>query len=150
MTVGPWKAIRLHTYDVSVQDVDIRSAVSPELDVNLTVTVNVQSDPSLQISNYSLKATLKNPDGTVRLEGANVRFSDSASAQSEFHLSSSESLELWYPVGYGKQPIYSVEVEVSDLVRTPVSRFCNSIPDSTIQARQCDLLGEQEDFVPQG
>lgn len=114
MTVGPWKAIRLHTYDVSVQDVDIRSAVSPELDVNLTVTVNVQSDPS-QITNYSLKATLKNPDGTVRLEGANVRFSDSASAQSEFHLSSSESLELWYPVGYGKQPIYSVEVEVSDL-----------------------------------
>ncbi|KAL4267421.1 Beta-mannosidase glycosyl hydrolase [Pleurotus pulmonarius] len=113
MTVGPWKSIRLHTYDVSVQDVDIRSVVSPKLDVDLTVTVDVQSDLSLQISNYSMKTTLKNPDGTVRLEGASVRFSDSV-AQSEFHFSSSEPLELWYPVGYGKQPIYSVEVEISD------------------------------------
>ncbi len=113
MTVGPWKSIRLHTYDVSVQDVDIRSVVSPKLDVDLTVTVDVQSDLSLQTSNYSMKTTLKNPDGTVRLEGASVRFSDSV-AQSEFHFSSSEPLELWYPVGYGKQPIYSVEVEVSD------------------------------------
>jgi beta-mannosidase len=25
-------------------------------------------------------------------------------------------LELWYPVGYGKQPIYTIEIEVIDEV----------------------------------
>ena len=27
-------------------------------------------------------------------------------------------LQLWYPVGYGKQPIYTAEVRVMDAVRS--------------------------------
>ncbi|KIJ70008.1 glycoside hydrolase family 2 protein [Hydnomerulius pinastri MD-312] len=107
MTVGPWKPINLHTYNVYLADVDIRSAVSEALDVKVTVDLTLSEK-----SSGSASVTLKNPQGGVVHTEKNLKV-ESGNARAEFKFSSGE-LDLWYPVHYGKQPLYTVEVAVSD------------------------------------
>ncbi|KAI6034165.1 glycoside hydrolase family 2 protein [Pisolithus microcarpus] len=107
MTVGPWKPIFLHTYDLRIADVDIRCRVSEALDVNIIVDLALSED-----SSGSASVLLRDPHGKV------VRHRDALAvgigkASTNFYLSSGEA-ELWYPVHHGKQPLYTVEVAVKD------------------------------------
>lgn len=113
MTVGPWKPINLHTYNVYLADVDVRNKVSEALDVKVTVDLTLSEK-----SSGSASVTLKNAQGEVVHTENNLKV-DSGSARAEFKFSTGE-LELWYPVHYGKQPLYTVEVTVSDAVSTDV------------------------------
>lgn len=109
MTVGPWKPIKLHIYDAYLADVDIRSVVSEALDVKISVDLLLSDKVS-----SSASITLKNSQGDVVCTNKNINV-ESGSARAEFEFSSGE-LELWYPVHYGKQPLYSIVVAVSDTV----------------------------------
>ncbi|KAI9574617.1 glycoside hydrolase family 2 protein [Boletus coccyginus] len=107
VTVGPWKPIKLHIYDAYLADVDIRSVVSEALDVKISVDLLLSDKVS-----SSASITLKNSQGDVVCTNKNINVK-SGSARAEFEFSSGE-LELWYPVHYGKQPLYSIVVAVSD------------------------------------
>lgn len=109
MTVGPWKPIKLHTYDVYLADVNIRSVVSEALDVKISVDLLLSDKVSSLAS-----VTLRNPRGDVVCTERNIKV-ESGNARAEFKFSSGE-LELWYPVHCGKQPLYSIGVAVSDTV----------------------------------
>jgi beta-mannosidase len=110
MTVGPWKPINLHTYDLHLADVDVRSIVSEALsDVKVTVDLSLSEK-----SSGSASVTLRNPQGAVVHTEKNLDI-ESGHARAELEFSSGE-LELWYPVHYGKQPLYTVEIVVSDAV----------------------------------
>jgi len=111
MTIGPWKPISLHTYNVRITDLDVRSKVSEALDVKVTVDLTL-SEKTSGLASIVLRA----PQGHVIHMESDLQI-DSGSVRAEFHFSPGE-LELWYPVGYGKQPLYAVEVTVSDSVRT--------------------------------
>lgn len=108
MTTGPWKPIKLHIYDVYLADVDIRIIVSEALDVKLSVVL-LLSDKLFG----SASIALKDPSGDVVTE-KRIEV-DSVDARAEFVFVCGE-LQLWYPVQYGKQPIYSVILAVSDSV----------------------------------
>ena len=110
MTVGPWKPISLRIYDTMITDVDARSKVSEHLDVNLTVDFTL-SAPSPGLASV----TLKDPHGVQIAEESNMK-ANSGHARAEFGFSAG-FLDLWYPIGYGKQPIYTVEVKLADEVR---------------------------------
>ncbi|KAI0353465.1 glycoside hydrolase family 2 protein [Trametes cingulata] len=107
MTVGPWKPIRLETYAVRIADIDVRSRVNEKLgasvDIAFELSKNSQSIATVQI---------KDPEGKVIIGQSNLTIK-SERAEAHFKLSAG-IIELWYPVGYGKQPIYSVEIAITD------------------------------------
>ncbi|KAG2348846.1 glycoside hydrolase family 2 protein [Suillus weaverae] len=109
MTIGPWKPITLHTYNVHLTDIDVRSDVSEALDVGVTVDLTLSEKAPGGLASV----TLKSAQDSVILSESNIKVG-SGSARAEFRFSPGV-LELWYPVGFGKQPLYTVEVTISDL-----------------------------------
>ena len=110
MTAGPWKPIKLETYTARIADVDVRARVAEDLsatlDVNFTLTREDHSIASI---------SLKSAEGSLVAGQNSVRIAQSG-AKATFKLSAG-TYDLWYPVGYGKQPLYTVEITVADQVR---------------------------------
>jgi beta-mannosidase len=107
MTMGPWRPISLHTYKARVTDLRVQTDVSETLDTTISVSV-VVSYPTGTAS-----ISLKDQHGTivhnVHLPVRNGEvLTQFKGAKGEF--------DLWYPVGYGKQPIYTLEVTIYDEV----------------------------------
>ncbi|KAI0650246.1 glycoside hydrolase family 2 protein [Trametes meyenii] len=107
MTAGPWKPIRLETYTVRIADIDIRPRVNEQLgaavDVSFELSKNASSIATVQIKDSEGKVIIGQSNLTINSERAEAHFKLSAGV-----------LELWYPVGYGKQPIYSVDIRITD------------------------------------
>ena len=110
MTVGPWKPIKLETYTVRIADVDVRARVAEDLSATLDVSFTLTREDH-SIASVSLKSA----DGSLVAGQNSVRIAQSG-AKATFKLSAG-SYDLWYPVGYGKQPLYTVEIAVADQVR---------------------------------
>lgn len=120
MTAGPWKPIKLETYQARITDVDIRPRVTEDLSATLEVNFSLSTEDH-SVASVSLKSS----DGSLVVGQKDVKISKHT-AQAQFKLSPG-AFELWYPVGYGKQPLYTVEVEVADKVCA-----------SSINGRMCD------------
>ena len=115
MTVGPWKPISLHTYQSRISDLYAKSTVSEELAVNVNVTFSL-SHPTSAVASVMLK----NPEGEVLMGFKDVKITNGQAAVSyDFSPVSAflsplslliffakGAVDLWYPVGYGKQPLF--------------------------------------------
>jgi beta-mannosidase len=102
-TCGPWREVRLETYQARVKDV----RVDYKLDDSLK---SVQGTISAVVEGSSAKSvTFKVQDGDKQVfkETAKV---NGGFAKVEFHVNSPK---LWYPHGYGEQPLYQVTATVS-------------------------------------
>lgn len=110
MTVGPWKPIALEIYSTRISDIDIRSEVSEGLAVRLFAKIYT-STISVTKGKFILKST---SGATISEKG----FTTGETGQAELTINyPSGSLDLWYPIGYGKQPLYIVEVQLASEVR---------------------------------
>lgn len=118
MTVGPWKPITLQTYQNRITDVEIRNEVSEALDVKLSATLAF-SEKAPGFASF----TLLNPDGTVEASSNKISVG-SGRAKVDFEWKAGQ-LQLWYPVGYGSQPLYTVEVKLLNEVY--ISIFCTDV-----------------------
>ncbi|TCD70426.1 hypothetical protein EIP91_003507 [Steccherinum ochraceum] len=107
MTVGPWKPIYLETYQLRISDVDIRTQVSEKLDAKVGVHVTLSAAQPAVASVH-----LKGPDGALLIGQSAMKITESPFS-AKFSLSAGV-FELWYPVGYGKQPIYTAEIIIAD------------------------------------
>ncbi|KAJ7095340.1 glycoside hydrolase family 2 protein [Mycena belliarum] len=107
MTTGPWKPISLHCYENRISDLDVRAQVSESLEVNLTAKV---SFPKQQ--GYT-SFVLRRPDGSIEVSRSKMP-TDDGNCEATFRFPSGQ-LQLWYPVNYGHQPLYTVEVNITDL-----------------------------------
>lgn len=121
MTVGPWKPISLQMYGNRISDIDIRSQVSEALNVKLTAEFTCdETMPGL------LSFMLKAPDGSI-VTSARKALTGEGLCQITFEWPPG-ALALWYPVGYGAQPLYTAEVELMDEVRAV---YCHlGLPDA--------------------
>ncbi|KAI0068656.1 glycoside hydrolase family 2 protein [Artomyces pyxidatus] len=106
MTVGPWRPISLHVYQTRITDFRVASVVDENLAVDVDVSISLSSD-----AGATAVVSLHKPSGYV-LYDSKVTLSN-GEGQIKFHLNKSE-VELWYPVGHGKQPLYQVEIRVYD------------------------------------
>ncbi|TFK75967.1 glycoside hydrolase family 2 protein [Pluteus cervinus] len=106
MTTGPWKPISLHSYTTRISDLDIRSQVSEDLSVKLSAKIS-----SSDTQSATAVFTLEKPGGGVEVEKEVVIEGGSAELALEW---ASGKLDLWYPVGYGEQPLYTVTVKLND------------------------------------
>jgi beta-mannosidase len=109
MTVGPWRMVNLHTYRTRISDLDIRSKVTESFERNLTVNCTLSNETTAFAS-----VVLKSPDGRNLLEERGLVVV-SGHIQRAFYFPPG-TIDLWYPVGCGKQPIYTVDFKVTDQV----------------------------------
>jgi len=112
--MGPWKPINLHMYNTRIVDLDIRTEVSESFDILLKVDCNLSSEflgsASFFLDTVEDRHLISHDD----LETGEGRF------YAEFCLTSKD-VELWFPVGYGNQPLYAAVVQIVDQVCLPVS-----------------------------
>ncbi|KAF8913858.1 beta-mannosidase [Gymnopilus junonius] len=107
MTVGPWKPIKIETYRNRITDLDIRSSVSETLEVSLSANFAF-----FENTQDSVSFTLRSPDGAVEVSSNDVPIiASTAGVNFEWKAG---RLQLWYPVGYGAQPLYTAEVQLRD------------------------------------
>lgn len=115
MTVGPWKPISLELYQNRIIDLDVRCKISEVLDSKLLASVTYISSPGY------VSCIIRDADGKV--EATSDKLSTSSGRSDVAFDFASGSIKLWYPVGYGKQPLYTVEVQITDQVGTHISKL---------------------------
>jgi beta-mannosidase len=109
MTIGPWKPIALETYSTRISDVDVRVDVSEDFFATINVALTLSSEEPVVASVH-----VKNPAGDRMIGRPSDKMHGTASMS--FGMSK-DAYELWWPVGYGKQTLYAVEIIISDEVR---------------------------------
>lgn len=104
MTCGPWRDVRLETYRARVSDLRVDYSVDSSLKkVSGSISAFIEGSSGKQVN---FEASL----------GDNIVFKGSADvgsdgvARVEFLVSEPK---LWYPHGYGEQPLYTVSATVS-------------------------------------
>jgi beta-mannosidase len=66
------------------------------------------------------EVSLKDPassESSIIASQSNIDFNNSAAPRIVFHFKKGE-VKLWYPVGYGEQPLYEVQIRIYDDVRS--------------------------------
>ena len=115
LTVGPWRPVSLHAYHTRISDLHISAQVDESLDADLTVRIALFPQ---EISGAA-EVLLKDPSGSVVTSRSGVGIKG-GTAQAAYHFAKGD-VRLWYPVGYGEQPLYDVQVNVFDDVRPSFS-----------------------------
>ncbi|KAG7097004.1 hypothetical protein E1B28_004398 [Marasmius oreades] len=136
MTTGPWKPVSVQTYRNRITELDVRSKVSPTLDVQLSIRLEL-----LEKVPGTASVTLKSPDGSMVVTDGHIS-TDTGHSQISFSFTPGE-VRLWYPVGYGKQPLYTVEVEVKDHNNEFVDRKFQTIAFRRVSVIQEPLMDAQ-------
>lgn len=99
-TCGPWRPINLEVYEARITDLYTTIKVDDSLK-NATVIVNTESEGNASHVRFE-----------VALDGKMVASEtvDAGSAASvTFHIANPE---LWYPIRYGKQPLYTIRASL--------------------------------------
>jgi beta-mannosidase len=139
--IGIWKEIRLEGRSVArLDDVHLRQHhVDGEVTVWVRLTVERWEDSSLRAT---VRVTA--PDGTVLEQGATF---DGNVQAIEVTI---EEPQLWWPNGYGEQPLYEVEVVLS-ASGDVVDRQSYQLGLRTVELRrEADKWGESFTFVVNG
>jgi beta-mannosidase len=140
--IGPWKDIRLEGYTLArLEDVYLRQRHTPQ---GVIISAEVSVDRwTLQ----GLKAILrlKGPDGT--LQRSQVVLGQDFSGVAEITV---KNPQLWWPNGYGQQPLYQVEVQLLS-GREVLDTFSAQMGLRTIELRmEDDEYGQSFEFVVNG
>lgn len=117
MTVGPWKPIYLHTYTHRITDLRITSEFPERNTIDLTIDVTATKAISSPSSKAKVEATILDSQGVPKIGTRTAEFTKNKKGDIKANLyweTSSQELELWWPVGYGKQVLYTVEVKLFD------------------------------------
>ncbi|QRV98035.1 beta-mannosidase [Ceratobasidium sp. AG-Ba] len=107
MTVGPYRPIYLHTFKTRITDLHAKASVSavPSLSRSLELTPTLSGNASDAVR---MEVSLESADGrVVRVE----KFDHVSKVEWAFK---EGEVALWWPVAYGQQPLYTVEVIVFD------------------------------------
>ena len=110
MTVGPWKPITLQTYTARISDFHVKSIVSESLDTKFEVSLTASGALS---SPLKANLTIKKPDGSV-LSTHELSLDTEGKGNLTLEYKKGE-LELWWPIGYGAQPLYTFHVSLLSL-----------------------------------
>jgi beta-mannosidase len=115
LTVGPWRPIYLHSYHTRISDLHISALVNESLDADLIVRITLSPSEAWTTAEVSLKEPAGSESSIITSQ-RNVNLNNGA-ARVVFHFKNGE-VKLWYPVGYGEQPLYEVQVRIYDDVRS--------------------------------
>ncbi|KAI9068740.1 glycoside hydrolase family 2 protein [Trametes sanguinea] len=115
MTCGPYRSIKHIVFDARIESVHTHAIVSaaPELTRPFRVDVTIGGEESLV---DSICVSLKDINGQTILEERvcvqNVRTTTVKLYKGIVRWDLSDAVQLWWPVGYGKQHLYDVQVSL--------------------------------------
>jgi beta-mannosidase len=115
LTVGPWRPIYLHSYHTRISDLHTSALVNESLDADLIVRIALSPSETWTTAEVSLKEPAGSESSIITSQ-SNINLNNGA-ARIVFHFENGE-VKLWYPVGYGEQPLYEVQVRIYDDVRS--------------------------------
>jgi len=123
MTTGPWRPIQFHTYDIRIAEVWANAIVSEKLEPRVDLSFELAGDEFTG----TIQVIVRGP-GKVRIKEINGVKVAGGKCSTTYTFGDDE-VELWYPIGYGKQPLYEIEVAAID----DVSTFSTSANEETSQ-----------------
>ncbi|ORY21893.1 glycoside hydrolase [Naematelia encephala] len=97
LCMGPDRPVYLRLYESRIQQVTTRARVDPKLQRSLVVDVELQGQAK---------------KGKVTLTDAGGKVIKQAEIAESVSWDLGEDVELWWPVGHGAQPLYTVKVEL--------------------------------------
>ncbi|ORY78257.1 glycoside hydrolase superfamily [Protomyces lactucae-debilis] len=102
MTCGPWKPVMLEQYNTRISDLRVETSIYKKepADIKLDIAVH----PASFCGDFQVECVT--PDGT------SLRATVSARNGKAKHVFTISAPELWYPVGYGAQPLYTVSASL--------------------------------------
>lgn len=136
MTIGPWKPIYLHTYQSRITDLDVRTRVSESLSVDLSASFTL-SEKTPGFASFVLKSS----DSSIPVSVDKIPMNTGQGTVS-FQFEPGK-LELWYPIKYGRQALYTAEVEITDSSGHVLDRRTQRIACRRVSVVQ-DPLADQE------
>lgn len=116
MTVGPYRPIRLIAHTTRIQSIHTKALVSSDLEPSFSLDLMLKGHTSLA-DTARVTITDTASGDVIRSENASLTYADggvpSGTSLSEdiVHWAfQKDEVALWWPVGYGKQALYQVEV----------------------------------------
>ncbi|KAG8949951.1 hypothetical protein FRC00_007912, partial [Tulasnella sp. 408] len=135
LTTGPWKPVYLEAYNVRIDDLRVSTKVDESLAAAIDITIALSSEVSATAS-----VVLKDASGKA-LKTADINISKGKGSTS-LEAKTGE-LELWWPVGYGKQVLYTVDVQVADEGGKSLDSKAQKIGVRRLRIVQDPLEGEE-------
>lgn len=137
MTCGPWRPIYLERYVKRIADLWTEIDVSA---LDHSARVKAAAEVETADPNDTVSFSITDPHGQ-EIVSAEAMMGDQSQCETVFDLS---NVNLWWPVGYGKQPLYQLTTSLYHavssrlyLLRLPVSYILkgrhSSLPYSQIR-----------------
>lgn len=115
MTVGPYRPIHLQTYTAHILDLNPKIRVSSELNPSLEVALTLRGNLAVI---QAAQVVLKDLDGKVlKQEEVTLNYIKNHEEKSIIKWDLKKIVELWWPIGHGKQTMYTVEVVLTGEVK---------------------------------
>ena len=108
MPVGLWRPIRFHAYDIRIAEVWANAIVSEKLEPRLDLSFELAGDGFAG----TVQVFVRRPGKVSVKEMKDVKVAGGRGSTS--YTFGDGEVELWYPVGYGKHPLYEIEVAAFD------------------------------------
>jgi len=145
--IGIWKEIRLEGFSSRLEDVRLRQQFEQDGSVSITVDVMAESAVSAELT-ASLE--IVHPDGSRQsVDESLFWFEDDTEQSCNLQLPITNP-QLWWPSGYGAQPLYEVEVILKD-GKNVLDRRSYKIGLRVIELRQePDQWGQEFTFYVNG
>ncbi|TFK38913.1 glycoside hydrolase [Crucibulum laeve] len=166
LTCGPYRPITFTTYSTRLVDIHTRAHVAltdSRAGESLTPTFNASLRLDITFAGslehaMQVKVILRDGDGRefrsemVELSGSAIQVGGEEGLGKEnqyeckdvLHWVLGEEVELWWPVGYGKQVLYEVEVALLDQNAQILSTFSKRIGFRTVELVQAPLAEEDQ------
>ena len=113
VTVGPWRPIRFHTYEIRIAEMWANAIVSEKLEPRLDLSFDLAGDEFTG----TVLVSVKGPNNVRVKETKDIKAT--GGKHSMAYVFGDDEVQLWYPVGYGKQVLYEIEVVAIDDVSAP-------------------------------
>jgi len=136
MTVGPWRPIRFHTYEVRIAEMWANAIVSEKLEPRVDLSFDLAGDQFAGTIQVSVSVRGPNNGSIKEAEAVNV----AGGKGSVIYTFDDDEIQLWYPIGYGKQPLYEIEVVAIDDVSTFLAPADEDSSQSRKRGRQLDSV----------
>ncbi|KZO92286.1 glycoside hydrolase family 2 protein [Calocera viscosa TUFC12733] len=123
MSVGPWLPVRLERFTTKLAALQTKAFASDQNDPSLGLNLELAGKLGEQVG---VEVVLRNAAGKeIKTEKKTV--ASTGQVKDVVHWDLKGAVDLWWPVGYGSQPLYTVEVTLTDAAGNLLDKKSNRV-----------------------